>query len=92
MPSTVIEDDNPFRDAARTKKAYLIADALEEAFKHLDTDQLLSKAVRAADPEVWKTAAAVAECKPPSKATIEIVVGIIERREANRDKDPFRGL
>ena len=70
-------------DAARTRKALRIADALQ---------RLGATAEQAAQlPDAgWLMAAQLADCREPSAATRAVVVTILEQREARRFQgDPF---
>ena len=70
-------------DANRAAKALRLADVLR-------THQATAAEARLLPEETWITLAELAEVKPPSQATKDVVVTILEAAE--RNPDPFAGL
>jgi hypothetical protein len=70
-------------DANRTAKAIRLADVLR-------SHQATAAEVRALPDETWATISELAQVNPPSQATRDVVVTILEAAE--RTPDPFEGL
>lgn len=70
-------------DANRTAKALRLVDVLR-------AHQATAAEARTMADGVWETVAELAEVQPPSQATRDIVITILE--QAEKHLDPFAGL
>lgn len=83
-PTTNLADNNPYERAGRLEKAVKLADALTR----LGVDD--PEIVKELSENSWVRLARAAHCKPPSEATISVVLTMLEDRQAT--PDAFVGL
>lgn len=86
--------DNAHRDKARLWKALRLADWIDNHAAELSMDEETVQALRSMPALWWKGIAGHAGVHPPSEATVEVVVRLLDdrRRDERNHPDPLEGL